>query len=71
MLWVLEGQYVRPLEVRGGQSDGSMTAVEGDGLTEGLAVVTGQQTGGSDKPAAASNPFAPQFPGRSSNSKPQ
>jgi len=71
VLWVLEGQYVRPLEERGGQSDGSMTAVEGDGLTEGLAVVTGQQTGGSDKPAAASNPFAPQFPGRSSNSKPQ
>jgi hypothetical protein len=51
---------VRPVRVRVGLTDGSMTEVEGEGLAEGLKVVTGLQTqaGG---PTDTSNPFAPQF----------
>ncbi len=72
VLWVIDGQHLRPIEVRTGQSDGSMTAVEGDGVSEGLTVVTGLAATGTDKPAAASsNPFAPQFPGRNRSGKPQ
>ena len=41
LLWTLDGAYVRPMEVRAGASDGIMTAVEGDDLTEGMPVVTG------------------------------
>jgi HlyD family secretion protein len=60
VLWTLDGAYVRPIRVRTGASDGILTAVEGDGLTEGLPVVTGLKTRGSE-PSDARNPFTPQF----------
>ena len=42
VLWIVgRTAYVRPVKVRTGASDGVMTAVEGDGLTDGLPVVTG------------------------------
>lgn len=62
-IWILDGKYVRPILVRVGLSNGAMTSVEGEGLAEGMTIVTGtQQKGmsGSD----ANNPFAPKFPGR-------
>jgi HlyD family secretion protein len=61
VVWVLGGQYVKPVHVRTGLSDGALTEVEGEGLTEGLRVVTGLQTqaGGQSN---ASNPFAPKIP---------
>ena len=68
-LWTLDGAYVRPMEVRAGASDGIMTAVEGDDLTEGMPVVTGMMTSDS-KPGDARNPFAPQFPRRNRNQRP-
>ena len=59
-LWLPAGDGVRPLAVRVGLSDGSMTEVAGDQLAEGLTVVVGVQ-----QPAVAktdtSNPFAPSF----------
>jgi HlyD family secretion protein len=60
VVWVLEGEHVRPVPVRTGPSDGAMTQVEGRDLVEGLEVVTGlnTQAGG---PADASNPFAPRL----------
>ena len=68
-VWVLDGAYVQPVRVQAGISDGTMTAVQGEGLKEGMMVVTGldgqgSQTGSSD----ARNPFAPQFPHRNRNS---
>ena len=36
--------YVRPIQVRKGMNDGAMTAVEGDGLNEGIKIVTGTLT---------------------------
>jgi HlyD family secretion protein len=60
VLWFLQGQYVRPVRVRTGLTDGAMTEVEGENLSEGLEVVTGLQGQASDQ-TTASNPFAPQF----------
>lgn len=67
VLWMTDGQYVRPLRVRAGQSDGSMTQVQGQGLSNGLQVVIGLQPPAAERDNA-SNPFAPQFPGRNRNS---
>jgi HlyD family secretion protein len=60
VLWVLQGQRLRPLHVHAGPSDGTMTRVEGEDLVEGLEVVTGMhaQAGGPDD---TSNPFTPQL----------
>lgn len=62
-LWVLRGEFVEPLRVKTGLSDGTMTAVKGEGLTEGMEVVTGLQTQAAGQSGTA-NPFIPQF-GRS------
>ena len=42
-LWVLDGKYVRPVPVQVGPTDGAMTEVQGQGLTEGLEIVMGVQ----------------------------
>jgi HlyD family secretion protein len=59
-LWALGGDGVRPIPVKTGLSDGSMTEVEGPDLAEGQEIVIGVQ------PAAAAsqdtrNPFMPSF----------
>jgi HlyD family secretion protein len=70
VLWVEDQDYVRPLRVQAGASDGSMTEVQGEGLTEGLKVVTGFETMAKGQ-TGASNPFMPQFlrRGRTSRSR--
>lgn len=60
-LWVNEGQYVKPLRVKAGLSDGARTEVEGKDLQEGMMVVTGVQEQSDKGPATTSNPFAPQL----------
>ena len=62
-IWALEGKYVRPLSVQVGQTDGSMTEVQGAGVTDGLEVVMGVQAKDTAQ-ADATNPFAPRFPRR-------
>ena len=60
VVWAVQGQYVRPIPVRAGLSDGTMTQVQGKDLSAGLAVVTGIR----DQGAASTdtrNPFTPQF----------
>ena len=75
VLWVLQGQQVRPVRMRAGLTDNAMTEVEGEGLTEGLEIVTGVQTqaggqaslqagGPAGGQTEASNPFAPKLPPR-------
>ena len=59
--WVLEGKYVRPIPVQVGQSDGSMTEIQGVGVTEGLEIVLGVQAKASAQ-TDSTNPFAPRFP---------
>jgi HlyD family secretion protein len=61
VVWVPEGNYVRPVKVRVGISDGTMTEVEGDELREGLAVVTGEEIQSDGSSSTTTNPFTPQI----------
>jgi HlyD family secretion protein len=66
VVWLADGRYVRPVRVRTGLSDGLMTTVESEGLSEGLEIVTGlreEVSGRSD----ASSPFTPQLLRRNRN----
>ena len=59
ILWVKEGDYIRPVEVKVGTTDGSDTAVAAADLREGAEVVIGE-TAGSAK-TTTRNPFLPTF----------
>ncbi len=59
-LWLAAGAFVRRFPVKTGLSDGTMTEISGEGLAEGLEVVTGVQLQTSAKPDT-SNPFTPSF----------
>jgi HlyD family secretion protein len=66
-LWVLDGKFVRPIEVVAGASDGAFTEVSGADVKEGMEVVTGENTPNASASAGGSqsgsnNPFAPTFP---------
>jgi HlyD family secretion protein len=60
-LWVLDGKFVRPIPVRTGLSNNLMTQVEGEGLTEGMEIVTGTQMQAGAQ-TGTTNPFAPRIP---------
>ena len=60
LLWAVDGAYVRAITVKAGVSDGILTAVAGDSLSEGMSVVIGAAVKGSG-PSDARNPFTPQF----------
>jgi HlyD family secretion protein len=68
-LWARDGNFLRPLQVKVGWTDGVNTEVEGKDLSDGMEVVTGEvrdSNGGS----GGSNPFAPKmFGGGSSKDK--
>jgi HlyD family secretion protein len=53
-LWLKSGDFVRPLDVTAGISDGANTAVTADGLREGDEVVTGEIVAAT---AELKNPF--------------
>ncbi|MCC7145975.1 MAG: efflux RND transporter periplasmic adaptor subunit [Phycisphaeraceae bacterium] len=66
VIWVKDGSFVRPVSAQAGLTDGVMTEIQGDGVTEGLEVVTGVQVAEST-PTTTTNPFMPQIRrGRSS-----
>jgi HlyD family secretion protein len=57
-VWVRSGEFLKPIHVRAGITDGTVTEVRGEGLTEGLDVVTGEihtEAGA----ATNTNPFGP------------
>jgi hypothetical protein len=56
-IWLKDGEFVRPLEVKVATSDGANTAVTGDNLQEGQEVVTGETSVNSQ--ATTKNPFLP------------
>jgi HlyD family secretion protein len=62
IVWVKDEEFVRPLEVELGPTDGLLTDITGSEVTEGLEVVTGEYRDNST--ADAKNPFAPQFFGK-------
>jgi HlyD family secretion protein len=65
-MWVAEGEFVRPVHVTSGATDGTETEVQGPDLKEGTEIVLGLQLA-SDLLAEndpTNNPFAPQNPWR-------
>ena len=70
MLWLSEEPYVRPIQVRTEMNDGAMTAVESDGLKEGMQIVTGTLTK-AEIEENAGNPFAAQFMRRRPSNSPK
>jgi HlyD family secretion protein len=58
-VWVKEGQYVRPVMVRAGLTDGTNTEVQGEGLKEGAEVVVGEVIAMTQGTGQTTNPFAP------------
>jgi HlyD family secretion protein len=72
-LWVRDGDYVRPVNVRIGVTDGSQTEVSGPDVSEGMEVVAGEvrkedRADGGD----TTNPFMPKlFKGNRNQTKSQ
>jgi HlyD family secretion protein len=65
-VWMEEGEFVRPIHITSGATDGTETEVQGPDLKEGAQIVLGLQLA-SDLLAdndPTNNPFAPQNPWR-------
>ncbi len=58
-IWIRDGRYVRPLDVKLGTSDGTRTAVSADALREGAEVVTSETVRSAE--ASQRSPFLPQM----------
>ena len=67
IIWVQQGDYVRPIKVRVGPSDGTVTEVEDKELQEGLQVIFGEQQ--QSTVTGTTNPFTPQLRGSRSSSR--
>lgn len=64
VVWTKDGEFLRPITVRAGMTDGIVTEVRGEGLKEGMEIVTGEQIADSGNSSAANNPFGPPQFGR-------
>jgi HlyD family secretion protein len=61
-IWVEQGEFVRPVPVSVGLTDGTSTEVEGTDLTEGMCVVVGEATREvAGAPSTERSPFTPQI----------
>ena len=58
-VWVKDGQYVRPVIVRAGLTDGTDTEVLAEGLKDGADVVVGEVIAMNPGAGTQTNPFAP------------
>jgi len=58
-VWVRDGDFVRPIAVTVGLSDGTMTEVSGEDLTEGTEVIISEAVQSNDDDTT--NPFAPRL----------
>jgi len=62
LVWVPQGNLVRPVQVTLGMSDGSLTEVESAELKEGTSlVVGGMESQPAGQPAPGGSPFTPQL----------
>ncbi len=59
-VWIEDGDFVRPVKVRIGLSDGTMTEITGRDLAENTPVVIGE-THDNNTGGGTSNPFTPQL----------
>lgn len=62
-IWIKEGDFVRPLDVRIIATDGTLTEVAGKDVKEDMEVVVGENVA-TDDSGDATNPFAPKFFGK-------
>lgn len=60
-VWIVDGTWVRPIEVHVGLTDGNDTEVSGRGLQDGMEVITGEIRHESGDASGTSNPFAPKI----------
>lgn len=60
VLWVEQGEYVRPISVTAGATDGTVTEVQGPELQEGMPVIVGEQMPAATE-GGTTNPFTPQI----------
>ncbi|HUD83858.1 MAG TPA: hypothetical protein VMQ67_10160, partial [Candidatus Saccharimonadales bacterium] len=61
-LWAETGNFVRPMPIELGLTDGTWTEVQGEGLAEGTTVVTGTLSmEAADESASGADPFLPQI----------
>jgi len=63
IIWIEQGAFVRAVHVKNGLTDGTMTEVEGEDLTEGISVVVGEHTRetATGLTTAERSPFTPQL----------
>lgn len=61
VIYIPQGPFVRPVIVRVGATDGTMTEVSGEGVVENLVVVTGVQKQATAQ-SETTNPFTPKLP---------
>jgi len=59
-IWIEQREFVRPVQVNVGLTDGTSTEVEGEDLSEGMRVVIGEATREAG-PSAERSPFTPQI----------
>jgi HlyD family secretion protein len=60
LLWVKQDGFARPIKVRAGASDETMTEVQGNEIKEGLEVIIGEQQQATGSTGTV-NPFTPQL----------
>jgi len=61
-IWIEQGEFVRPVQVSVGLTDGTSTEVEGKDLSEGMRVVVGEATREvAGAPSTERSPFTPQI----------
>jgi HlyD family secretion protein len=66
-LWIVDGNYVRPVHVKIIATDGTMTEVQGKDVHEGMEVVIRENVA-AESDADTTNPFMPKFRGNSKSS---
>ncbi|MHB9074235.1 MAG: efflux RND transporter periplasmic adaptor subunit [Desulfobaccales bacterium] len=69
VIWIPQGSQVRPVKVKLGLSDGSLTEVAGSKLQEGELVVVGEIEKQAGSAAAGGSPFTPQLFKKAANGK--
>jgi HlyD family secretion protein len=60
-LWIQDGDFLRPIEVQIGATDGTQTEVSGSELSEGMEVVVGEIRKENASGGDTTNPFAPKL----------
>ena len=61
VIWISQGTYVKPVSVTIGLTDGILSEVTGEALSEGMEVVIGQPVPSPTSASGSSNPFVPQL----------